>query len=407
MNKLLIEILKGHWLLAPDKVAQYEAIAIDILAGKNISTGLFSSLELPAVPDNVALIPMVGVLTKSDVCNSQGSASLARMVAAAAANPNYDAIIVLSENCPGGQVDGTEALGNAVKAAAQVKPVYGAISGMAASAGVWVLSQCTSIFATSATDTYGCIGVMSRMNTGKDGSDTVDVISDLSPDKNIEGRDAQAYKDNLLNPMAQLFHSAVTQGRGSRLKLKKENVLSGKQYMAAAATEHGLIDGIKPFDQIISIALKDAKKRKMNMKAITSFALVTAATGLTNIEPLVAGVATETTENGYLVPEAAMDAIEAAMAAQAAAQAPSTARIAELEAAATAAALQLTAAQAATTTATRALTTAQARITELEAQDGATGAAAAREKDDLPGGKTDPFTDPNSSLNKAAAEYGV
>lgn len=41
----------------------YSQLAHDVLAGKKIDVGLFGELELPSVPDNVALVTMAGPLT--------------------------------------------------------------------------------------------------------------------------------------------------------------------------------------------------------------------------------------------------------------------------------------------------------------------------------------------------------
>lgn len=249
-----------------ESIELYAHMAKDVLAGKEVSTGFFSSLELPDVPQNIALISMVGPLFKSDVCSSQGSRSLSKAIAQAASNPNIEAIIVLSEGCPGGQADGVQEFANNIAAANKRKPVIGAISGMACSAGYWPLTQCAEIYSQSDTDMVGCIGVVARMKNPKkandENADIIDVYSDLSPDKNAEFSSPENYKQQLLNPMAQVFHDAVMHGRGDRLKLNRENVLSGKTYLSAQAKANGLIDGVMPFNKIIARANFLSKKRK-------------------------------------------------------------------------------------------------------------------------------------------------
>jgi len=406
---LSLSILKDTWMVSAEHLDEYLKLAQQVLAGETISTGFFSSLKLPDVPKNVALITMNGVLTKADVCGSAGSATLTAMVNAAAANPGIKAILILSENCPGGQVDGTETFGKAIKAATGVKPVYGVVSGMACSAAVWALTQCTNIYATSTTDMFGCIGTVARIKDPKADAKTdyIEVYSDLSPDKNEESRNPDAYKQRIINPMTESFHNAVTSGRGNRLKLKKENVLSGKTYLANAAAEHGLIDGIESFNTIISMALADAKKQKTNMKSSASFVAILAAAAaidLTAFNPIAAGTAAE--DNGYLVPEAALDAIEASLAANATAiadAATANSRVAELEAELATA----NAAHAGLTEVQAQLATANARITELEGQDGADGTMpGAKAKDDLPGANSKTAAEKYAtSFDKMAAEY--
>jgi protease IV len=242
-------------MIHAESVDLYAQMGHDLLAGREVSTSMFSSLALPDVPKNIALVSMVGPLMKSDVCQSQGSRSLTMQVNAAAKDSSIDGIIILSEGCPGGQVDGTAEFANAITEAKKRKPVIGAVSGMACSAGYWPIASCTEAYAQSVTDIIGCIGVVGKMKNPKSADaangSIVDVYSDLSPDKNGEFRSAEAFKQNILNPMATAFHNGVLAGRGDRLNLSAENVLSGKVYLAETAKQYGLIDGIMPMNKII------------------------------------------------------------------------------------------------------------------------------------------------------------
>jgi ClpP class serine protease len=266
VKTLTLELLRDVWLMHEPSVEIYATAAAEYLTGKEVSTGFFSSLKLPDVPNNVALIPVVGALTKADVCAWQGTRSLTMLLNEAAKDNSKDSIILLFENCPGGQVDGTQEFGNAVIAAKKRKPVLGAVSGMCASAGVWINSQTTESYATTSTDFIGCIGVLGRMrNPAKakeDNKDYVEVISDFSPDKNSESKSIDAYKAQMINPLAKIFHDNVKSGRGDKLKLEKENVLSGKTYIAQDAVDYGLIDGILSFDKIVKRSIMLAKSIK-------------------------------------------------------------------------------------------------------------------------------------------------
>lgn len=263
---LTLELLRNIWLMHEPSVEMYSLVVADYLAGKEISTGFFSSLQLPDVPNNVALIPIAGVLTKSDICGGKGTRSLSFDLNAAAGNSKIESIILLFENCPGGQVDGTDELAQAVVNAKKKKPVMGAISGMCCSAGVWINSHTTETYATSLTDQIGCIGVMGRVmnpdKADKKPADYIEIISDLSPDKNQDMKDANVRKEQLINPLCKIFHDNVMAGRGDKLKLSKENVLSGKTYLAGPAKEFGLIDGIMPFNKIVNRSLHLAKSIK-------------------------------------------------------------------------------------------------------------------------------------------------
>lgn len=256
-----LELLRSTWLINQDSLAYYEGVVKELLAGNNLQLGPFASLPLPATPPNVALITMAGVLTKANYCGGVGSRSLANMISAAATNPQYDAIILMAENCPGGNVDGTEELAAAVQKANSIKPVVGAISGMNCSAGVWAMSGTAEQYATSTTDIYGCIGVMSRIKTtGNADGGVIEIVSDQTPEKNSEGKNADLLKARYINPVAENFLSAVKMGRGARIK--DESFLRGGTYAAPLAAKAGLIDGVMPFNKIVSRALFLARKRK-------------------------------------------------------------------------------------------------------------------------------------------------
>lgn len=265
-KKLTLELLRDTWLMHQPSVELYAALAMQYLSGKEVSTCFFSSLTLPDVPDNVALIPVVGALTKADVCGWQGTRSLTNLLNQAAADKSKESIILLFENCPGGQVDGTQEFADAVTNAKKKKPVMAAVSGMCCSAGVWISSQATEVYATSQTDFIGCIGVLGKIKnpakTSEEDKDYVDVISDFSPHKNSESKSVEAYKEHMINPLAKIFQENVKAGRGDKLKLSKEDVLTGRTYIASSAKEYGLIDGIMPFEKIVKRSIMLAKTIK-------------------------------------------------------------------------------------------------------------------------------------------------
>ena len=249
--QLAIAILSDNWLLHPSFISLYANAAKAFLKGNEIGAGLFPVLTLPAVPKNISLITINGAMTKSNFCGGIGTRALTEAINQAADDPSKDSIILYWESVPGGQVDGTQIFANAIKAASKKKPVLSAISGMCCSAGVWCASQSSEIWATSQTDQFGSVGVMARLKNPKStNTDYIDVISDLSPDKNAEFKDVQILKDMYINPVAKLFQEAVKAGRGSALKINSK-ALTGGTFIASAAKGNGLIDGVMSFEKII------------------------------------------------------------------------------------------------------------------------------------------------------------
>ena len=106
----------------------------------------------------VAVLPIQGTVQKRGGYCSLGTKDLVAQLAAANRDPEISAI-VLDIDSPGGQVDGTEELAQAV--AASGKPVVAYIDGLGASAAYWIASQASSIFINSASTGYaGSLGVL-------------------------------------------------------------------------------------------------------------------------------------------------------------------------------------------------------------------------------------------------------
>ncbi len=106
----------------------------------------------------VAIIPIIGSMSRyGDYC-SWGTEDIGAWVMEANADEQVSAI-VLEINSPGGEVDGTEMLGEIVRQSA--KPVVAYVAGMAASAAYWVASQASEIVMESETSSeVGSIGVL-------------------------------------------------------------------------------------------------------------------------------------------------------------------------------------------------------------------------------------------------------
>lgn len=265
MQLINLAILRSEWMLDEASVNMLFQAAMDHLAGKTISAGLFSKISLPDVPDNIALIPVNGVMSKADICGGMGTRSIANMVNEAGADKSKTAVIMFFESVPGGQVDGTEELANAISTVNKTKPVISVVSGLCASAGVWAASGSSEIYCLNNTDMYGCIGTMTRIQKKSEADASYEVVySDLSPDKNAEGRSQDVMKANVLNPTAKLFHDAVIKGRGDRLNMDGEGVLTGATFIASKAKKNGLIDGIMPFGKVVQRANYLSKKQNTN-----------------------------------------------------------------------------------------------------------------------------------------------
>lgn len=123
------------------------------------SRGYKYSPKLQTKSGLVAIIPIIGSMSRYGDWCSYGTEDIGAWIMEANADPMVSGI-VLEINSPGGEVDGTELLGEIV--AQSQKPIVAYVAGMAASAAYWVASQCREIIMESETSSeVGSIGVLS------------------------------------------------------------------------------------------------------------------------------------------------------------------------------------------------------------------------------------------------------
>jgi protease-4 len=197
----------------------------------------------------VAIIPMIGTMTRYGGMCSYGSEDFASWIIEAN-SLDYISSIVLEVNGPGGEVDGTEMLGAVVKNSK--KPVVGYVAGMGASAHYWILSQCREIIMESETTSeVGSIGVLSMHVDAskfyeKEGYKINIIRSDGSHDKalynSVEPLSAEVLAEVKaeLNVIRGTFIKTVKSGRPGIA----DDVFTGKMYNGKEAIKKGMANSI-------------------------------------------------------------------------------------------------------------------------------------------------------------------
>jgi protease-4 len=166
--------------------------------------------------------------------------------------------IIFEIDSPGGSVDGTQTYANAI--ANSNKRTIGIVNeGMAASAAYWIGSSCDELYVTKSTDMVGSIGVYITLADFTEyyeniGIKVKDIYSRLSPEKNKTYHDAlagdeDAMKDHL-DFIANAFHAHVKSHRD--INISAGDPFKGAMFLAEQATEIGLIDGIKSWDELMT-----------------------------------------------------------------------------------------------------------------------------------------------------------
>jgi protease-4 len=265
MFHILRSVFGKPWLIEPNEAQRLMDAFMPMWEGRvNLSNAPNTSSVDVVMKNGVAILPITGPIMKGDApCGGAvGTATLTAALSDLLANADITGI-VLKIDSPGGTVDGTQTFASAIKAAAKKKPVVAYVDGMMASAAYWIGSSASHIMAGTKTDVIGSIGTMVQWADFSKryeaaGIKVHEAYATESTDKNRMFRDANATGDytsiikDFLDPVNHEFLSAVKANREGKLR-GKENVLTGKVYMAKDALRHGLIDSIGTIDQAVAL----------------------------------------------------------------------------------------------------------------------------------------------------------
>lgn len=220
---------------------------------------------------NIALIPIVGPLTKrGDLC-SMGMQDYAMLLNKANASPTIDGIVFIMDT-PGGTVDGTPELGLAIKNSAKPVGVFG--DGMVASAGIWLASQASVIVGNKNNPTeFGSIGVLMGLPNYQNVIDAGNLPAmeifraDQSTDKariNAIEPITEAGRASLqqsLNDTADAFIATVKAGRGDKLNTATEGLFSGRMFSTLKSKQAGLIDAVGTLQTAVNKVAELSRER--------------------------------------------------------------------------------------------------------------------------------------------------
>ena len=251
-------ILRGVWAIDPDYAQSHLPILMTFLKGDALyfeQPQAFHITMHESEQGNVAVIPIKNVLMKNDTMSHTGTASIGQEIKNAAQNPNI-AGIVLDIDSPGGQVEGSQQLHDIIKNVS--KPVVAFGNGQMSSAAYWIGSAADQIIAGSETAMIGSVGAMMTLTDLRGakqfkGVKFHEVYASKSTEKNKEIRDLlednpKTIQKNLLDPMNEVFHSAVENNR----PLASEEVFTGKSFLAKRALKNGLVDSIGTLEEAIN-----------------------------------------------------------------------------------------------------------------------------------------------------------
>lgn len=230
-----------------------------------------------ATTSTVAVVPVIGtVLQRGGVdmaacVEFRSTTAVAEEIAAAAAEPKVDAVVVEFDS-PGGEVFGVPEAWAAIRESAKTKPIIAAVNSVAASAAYWLATACTEIWVTPSGQ-VGSIGVYCLH------VDISKALEDLGEkwtfvyagDYKVEGNPAEPLGDEALAALQadvdryyEMFEKNTSQGRGVTPKYAHTNFGKGRMLGAAAAVEAKMADKVGTLDQAIRRAAQLGAEYRKN-----------------------------------------------------------------------------------------------------------------------------------------------
>lgn len=270
----LLDIMTGPWAIVPDKLAEIQSIYEAHVRGPKIDIkSVESALGRPlanehqgyTVQNGTAVIPVQGVLGKgmSLLNKISGGTSTARLredLSAALTDPNVKSIM-LHIDSPGGTVDGTQELAEAILAVRGTKPIVALADGCMCSAAYWIGAAADKIFMTSDTTQIGSIGVVaSHVDISKAeesyGRKTTEITAGKY--KRVASQYGPLTEDGRASIQSQVDHiySVFVEQIATFRAVSVETVLSemadGRVFLGQQAIDAGLVDGVSTFSHLIN-----------------------------------------------------------------------------------------------------------------------------------------------------------
>lgn len=267
------------WAIVPEHfetlIRRFHAESSDMRSGK-ISKEMSEKLEasrkqkendaLYAVEDGIAIIPVVGPLTKRSSFWSWlfGASSYEDIRTAfdGAMNDQEVRGIVLDIDSPGGVVNGTDALSEVIYRAREEKPVVAYANGLMASAAYWIGSAAEAVIG-SKTAEVGSIGVLMVHQDFSRLEDRIGVKTTyLTAGKyKALGNDAeplsQQARDTFqaeLDKIYSIFVSTVARNRDASVDDVNTDMADGRIFIGDDAAAAGLIDSVGSMENAVEMA---------------------------------------------------------------------------------------------------------------------------------------------------------
>ncbi|WP_018125710.1 S49 family peptidase [Desulfovibrio oxyclinae] len=254
------------------------AITEDALAGvlhavrdKETASLVFPGSDAETVPykvdGGVAVIPVTGSLSRRSWFR-QSYSGIRKSVSAALGDDSVHAIL-LDTDSPGGTVAGVYELGEYLREANAVKPIYSLANSQMTSAAYWVGSAGGRVYASAPTASVGSIGVLRLHMDWSKFNDKVGITPTWlhagaykalgNPDEPLSQK-ARDCMQASLDGNYRLFVETVAQNMGLAPE-KANDWADGQVFRAEDALGLGLVKGIMPKEQLIKLIKEETMSK--------------------------------------------------------------------------------------------------------------------------------------------------
>ena len=269
----ITDIITAPWAIAPEKLLEIQAIyAAHTRGEKTDLAAVEARIGKPLANDDqgyivhsgVAVIPVSGVIGKkmnlfSNISGGASTQLVERDIKAALADTSVNSIL-LHIDSPGGTVDGTQTLADAIRAAGEQKPIMAFADGTMASAAYWIGSAAHQIVASSSTTQIGSIGVVTS-HTDISGAEAAKGIktTEISAGKYKRlasrhaplSKEGEALLQDQVDQLYSIFVDAIAENRATTSERVLTDMADGRVFLADEARTRGMVDYIASLDATI------------------------------------------------------------------------------------------------------------------------------------------------------------
>lgn len=267
----LLDTLNQPWAITEDRLLEIRSIYLTHLRGEKIDiASIEAQLGAPLINDEkrftvsgrTAIVPIVGVMAKranlfTQVSGGVSSQLLEQDLRMLMEDDSIDSVL-LDVDSPGGTVDGTQSLAQAVRELQAVKPVVAFTDGMIASAAYWVASAAGGIYINDNTTRVGSIGVIATHTDVSEAQEREGVRVTHITSGRYKGIDVMPLTDEgraeiqaQCDYVYSVFVGDVAQNRGRSVDDVLENAAEGRIFIGEQALSAGLVDGVSTMTQLL------------------------------------------------------------------------------------------------------------------------------------------------------------